>query len=171
MPIGAIITLTTAGINSGPFNLYSNVDGYTTPFETNVTRASLLAGYTSYLVPTGTTNIFIENVSTNTFCSDYDLNIVATVNPLVWAFSCPRTVNLTKNVAASVQVNYFTTGGIPPYTYYFVGVLPAGLSWNTSTATLTGTPTVSGTYSGRFINATDSSGLVSGTCSVTIIVT
>lgn len=171
MPIGATITLTTAGLNTGPFNLYSNVDSFNTPFETNITRAALLAGYTSYLVPTGTTSILIKNVVTNTVCSEYQLEIGATINPLVWAFSCPRTVNFTRNVAASVQVNYFTTGGIPPYTYYFVGVLPTGLTWNTSTGTLSGTPTVAGTYSGRLINATDSSGLGSGTCSVTIIVT
>lgn len=46
-----LITLTTAGLDSGPFNLYSNIDGYTSAFETGVSRASLLAGYSSALVP------------------------------------------------------------------------------------------------------------------------
>ena len=46
-----LITLTTAGADSGPFDLYTELDGYTTPFETGVTKSSLLAGYTSTLVP------------------------------------------------------------------------------------------------------------------------
>ena len=29
-----LITLTTAGTDSGPFTLYSNIDGYGTPFAT-----------------------------------------------------------------------------------------------------------------------------------------
>ena len=46
-----LITLTTAGTDTGPFDLYSNVDGYGSPFETGVLKASLLAGYASALVP------------------------------------------------------------------------------------------------------------------------
>jgi len=45
------ITLTSAGVDTGPFNLYSNADSYVTPFETNVSKASLLVGYLSKLVP------------------------------------------------------------------------------------------------------------------------
>ena len=51
------ITLTLAGANVGPFNLYSNVDGYVTAFESGVSSASLLAGYSSSLVPDYTTTI------------------------------------------------------------------------------------------------------------------
>ena len=39
------ITLSLAGTETGPFDLYSNVDGFTTPFDTGVSRAALLAGY------------------------------------------------------------------------------------------------------------------------------
>jgi hypothetical protein len=56
-----IITLTLAGSDTGPFNLYSNVDGYTTAFETGVSRAALVAGYTSILVPDGTTEILVRS--------------------------------------------------------------------------------------------------------------
>ena len=31
-----IITLTTAGADTGPFNLYSDIDGYLVPFVTGV---------------------------------------------------------------------------------------------------------------------------------------
>lgn len=57
MSFSVQITLTTAGIETGAFDLYSNIDGYATAFETNISRATLLAGYTSNLVPDGTTII------------------------------------------------------------------------------------------------------------------
>jgi hypothetical protein len=46
-----LLTLTTAGTDSGPFDLYSSSDAYTVPFETNISKALLVAGYTSSLVP------------------------------------------------------------------------------------------------------------------------
>ena len=51
------ITLTLAGANVGPFNLYSDVDLYTTAFETAVATVDLTSGYASDLVPDGTTTI------------------------------------------------------------------------------------------------------------------
>ena len=63
------ITLTSAGPNTGPFNLYSDVDGFVSAFETGVSKAALLAGYTTSLVPNGTT--IIRVVSINDLCTDY----------------------------------------------------------------------------------------------------
>lgn len=52
MALSAIITLTTVGTDQGPlFDLYSDVDGFTTAFETNVAQLDLESGYTSNLVP------------------------------------------------------------------------------------------------------------------------
>lgn len=56
-----LITLTTAGSDSGPFDLYSNIDGYTSAFESAVPKASLLAGYASALVPDFTTSIKVKS--------------------------------------------------------------------------------------------------------------
>ena len=56
-----LITLTLAGSDTGPFNLYSNADGYTTAFETGISRAALVAGYTSNLAPTGTTEVLVRS--------------------------------------------------------------------------------------------------------------
>jgi hypothetical protein len=64
-----LITLTTAGTDTGPFNLFSNLDGYTTAFETGVSKASLIAGYPSSLVPDGTTTIRVMSV--NSLCTNY----------------------------------------------------------------------------------------------------
>ncbi len=69
-----LITLTTAGSSTGPFSLYSNVDSYSTPFETGVSRSSLLAGYTSVLVPNGTTTVRVMSTGT---CTNYtDIPVV-----------------------------------------------------------------------------------------------
>ena len=56
-----LITLTLAGIDSGPFNLYSNLDGYVSAFETGVSRTALLAGYSSALVPDFTTIVRVQS--------------------------------------------------------------------------------------------------------------
>ena len=76
--ITKIITLTTIGADAGPtFDLYSDVDNYTTPFETGVSSVALLAGYESSLIP-DLTNV-IRILSTGV-CSLYlDLQIVETV--------------------------------------------------------------------------------------------
>lgn len=64
-----LITLTVAGTDSGPFDLYSNLDGYTSAFESAVPKASLLAGYPSSLVPDFTTIIRVR--SNNGLCTNY----------------------------------------------------------------------------------------------------
>lgn len=52
------ITLTTVGTDQGSlFDFYSDVDGFSSAFETNVALASLLSGYTTALAPNYTTVI------------------------------------------------------------------------------------------------------------------
>ena len=63
-----LITLTVAGADSGPFNLYSNTDGFVSAFETGVSKASLLAGYASALVPDYTTVIRVLSTGD---CTNY----------------------------------------------------------------------------------------------------
>lgn len=55
------ITLTLAGSDTGPFDLYSDADGYTTAFETNISKSSLVAGFTTSAVPVDTTNILAKS--------------------------------------------------------------------------------------------------------------
>ena len=78
------VTLTTAGADTGPFNLYSDVDGYVSAFETGVSKASLLAGYTSSLAPNGTT--IVRVMSASALCTNY---IDLTLSP------CPTTTTTT----------------------------------------------------------------------------
>lgn len=76
MAMTVLITLTVAGADTGPFNLYSNVDGYVLPFETGVSKAALLAGYTSVVVPDSTTTIRVKSTA---LCTNYiDLSLTTT---------------------------------------------------------------------------------------------
>jgi len=57
-----LLTIEIEGGNLGPFNLYSNTDGYTNPFATNITKVALEAGYTSTSVPPNTTTVQVKSV-------------------------------------------------------------------------------------------------------------
>jgi hypothetical protein len=46
-----LLTLNTAGSDTSIFDLYSDIDSFTTPFETDVSKASLLSGYSTSLCP------------------------------------------------------------------------------------------------------------------------
>lgn len=63
-----LITLTTAGSDSGPFDLYSDIDGFLSAFESGVSKISLEGGYSSSLVPDYTNTI---RVKSNGVCTNY----------------------------------------------------------------------------------------------------
>lgn len=69
MAQSVFIQLTSAGSSTGPFDIYSDDDAYTTPFETGIAKATLLAGYTSVIVPDGATIIRVQ--SNNSECTNY----------------------------------------------------------------------------------------------------
>ena len=62
------------GGDAGPFDLYSDADGYTVPFATNVSVLQLEAGYSS-TVPDNATSIKVVSVGicTNFIILDIDL--------------------------------------------------------------------------------------------------
>lgn len=96
-----LITLTTAGSSTGPFSLYSDANSYSTPFETGVAKSSLLAGYTSTLVPNGTTIIRVMSTGT---CTNYtDLPIVGCTTTTTTSTS---TTTTTTTTAAPCQQIY-----------------------------------------------------------------
>jgi hypothetical protein len=71
------ITLTSAGADSGPFNLYSNVDGYVSAFATGVSKTALLAGY-SVIAPAGTTTVRIMSAGVCTNFIDVTVSTTTT---------------------------------------------------------------------------------------------
>ena len=100
------ITLTSAGSDSGPFNLYSNVDGYTTAFAFSVPKASLLAGYTSIVVPDLTTTIRIMSVG---ICTNYiDVNVSGITTTTTTSTSTTTTTTSTIPTPYVVLTGSFT---------------------------------------------------------------
>jgi hypothetical protein len=83
------ITLTTAGTDSGPFNLYSDLDGFVTPFEVGVAKVDLESGYTSILVPDFTSVVRV--LSTAQYCINY-VDITLTEPP------CTRPEGLSNKI-------------------------------------------------------------------------
>ena len=63
-----LVTLTLAGTDVGPFDLYSDADGYTTPLATGISRSSLLAGYSLAGVPDDAAVIRAQSTGT---CTNY----------------------------------------------------------------------------------------------------
>jgi hypothetical protein len=69
-----LLKLTTAGSDSGPFDLYSNLDEYDTAFEENVSKVDLTAGSGySTTVPDGATIVRIK--STGVCASFVDITL------------------------------------------------------------------------------------------------
>lgn len=104
MPQTVLITLTTAGSDTGPFDLYSDADSYASPFETGVSKALLTAGYLSTLVPNAATIIRVE--STSVLCTNYiDLPLFTTTTT---TSSSTSTTSTTSSTTSS------TTTEVPP---------------------------------------------------------
>lgn len=123
-----LIVLTTAGTNTGPFNLFSDVDGYVTAFESGVAKSALLAGYTSALVPNGTTTIRVQSVGA---CTNYiDIVIGATTTTTTTAGSTTTTTTLSPADCGEFSLE----GGLDGRTFNFTNceglpqtvVVPAG---------------------------------------------
>jgi hypothetical protein len=102
-----LITLTTAGSSTGPFSLYSDANSYSTPFETGVAKSSLLAGYTSTLVPSGTTIIRVMSTGT---CTNYtDLSIVPCTTTTTTSSTSSTTTTTTTTAAPCQQIYLYPT--------------------------------------------------------------
>lgn len=88
-----LITLTTAGADTGPFNLYSNVDSYTTAFETGVAKSALVAGYLSTVVPASTTYVRVKSTGR---CTNYiDIFVVGSATTTTTTTNVPPTTTTT----------------------------------------------------------------------------
>jgi hypothetical protein len=90
-----LITLTTAGANTGPtFLLYSNVDNFNSPFASGVTKAELLAGYYTSSAPNGTTTVRVQSVGL--LCTNYvDLPVVLIPTTTTTTTVAPTTTTTT----------------------------------------------------------------------------
>lgn len=142
-----LIVLTTAGTNTGPFNLFSNLDGFTTAFESGVAKSALVAGYTSSLVPDGTTTIRVQSVGA---CTNFiDIVIGAT------------TTTTTTGTPSTLSFNYVGGNGVDT-NGSFSFTLTNSISSN---ITITGTSVT--TFSDPGCSGTTSSDTQSGAATIT----
>jgi hypothetical protein len=121
----ALIKLTTAGTDAGPFNLYSNLDGYLTPFEINITRSQLLAGYTSSVIPDGSAIIRVKSIGVCTNFVDLPIpGVTTTTSTTVCAsyhysftpFNCPGCTS-----APPINIDVYNATPLVFPKFYFYG--------------------------------------------------
>lgn len=98
-----LITLTLAGTDVGPFDLYSDADGYASAFETGVSRAALVAGYTSNLVPDAATTIKAQSYGT---CTNSLILVIenGTTTTTTTSTSTSTTTSTTTAAVPSIQL-------------------------------------------------------------------
>jgi hypothetical protein len=109
-----LITLTTAGADSGPFDLYTNLDGYVSAFATGVSKSALLAGYASSAVPDFATIIRVKSTGD---CVNYiDITLVGTTTTttttLVPSVPCEGTTDSGGLELKDQYVNLDPDGGV-----------------------------------------------------------
>ncbi len=170
--VGAVHdSITNAGLNNVTISDSANRTAVSmaTPEDT-----SLDDGFYTFFLPAGAHDVTASatgfqpqtingvTIANNSIAThDFALNVV------------PLSVT-TSNLAFGIQGSAYTrtvsaTGGHPPYTWSIIsGALPDGLTVNSATGTIGGTPTTSGT-SGFTVQATDAIGVTaSNTYSVSI---
>ena len=103
-----LITLTTIGTDCSLFDIYSNVDGFVSAFETDVPKASLSAGFSSANVPDGTTVI---RVKAKGVCTNYiDITLPAIITTTTTS-STSTTTTTTTTIPTIACSEYTSSGG------------------------------------------------------------
>jgi len=120
MLIQITITIPPSGL-AGPFDLFSDADGYVSPFETQVPATELEAGYIVEL-PVGATIIRVCSVGDCETCIDLPTNCSTTTT---------TSSSSTTTTSTSSSTTTSTTTGPPPYKF----------AWEL----ITGTPSFIGT--------------------------
>lgn len=104
------IILTLAGTDTGPFNLYSNEDGFTLPFESSIDKPTLEAGYTSVLVPDNTTTIRVCSVNPLcTNCIDLEIQTTTTTSTSSTSTSTSTTTSTSTSTTTSTSTSTTTS--------------------------------------------------------------
>ncbi len=172
--IGVAPVLTCPAVSSGEVGVAFNspaltVTGGASPYTFSLASGILPAGLTL-----NTTNGAITG--TPTAAGTFTIQVTDAAG-IVAASSCPFTIAaapvLTCPAISSGEIGrafssppITVTGGTPPYTFSVSGTLPPGLTLNTASGAITGTPTATGSFS---IQVTDAEGVVASNCLFTIV--
>ncbi|RAK68831.1 hypothetical protein DJ019_02110 [Phenylobacterium kunshanense] len=149
------------GLPSGAFSYQWQRSGSNISGATNSTYVAQSAD-----VSAGANAITVEVTATNDLGSTTAESAGVTI-------AAPLSISGTPggaNVGAAYSFTPSSAGGHTPKTYALTGTLPEGLSFNTSTGAITGTPVSSGTASGLNITVTDADGLTASLGTFSIVV-
>ena len=97
-----LITLTTIGTDCSLFDIYSNVDGFISAFETNVPKESLSAGFSSANAPNGAT---IIRVKAKGVCTNYKDIILPTITTTTSSTSTTTTTTTLIPEGGQIFIN------------------------------------------------------------------
>lgn len=98
-----LVTLTLAGADTGPFDIYSDADGYTTPLASGISKSALEAGYSLTGVPDGATIIRVTSLET---CTN-------SVDMLISGGTTTTTTSTTSTSTSTSTTTTTTTSGLP----------------------------------------------------------
>lgn len=122
-----LITLTIAQSDTGPFDLYSNSDGFVSPFEVNVPKVNLQAGYLSNLVPN--TTAIIKAVSKGICTNSVDMLLITTTTT--------SSTSTTSTSSTTTTTTTQTSDSIAPCGIFLVSDILVGYDYaSNSQATL-----------------------------------
>ena len=106
-----IITLSFAGNETGPFDLYSDADNFAVAFATNVAKADLLAGY-EVEAPAGTTTVRLDDLGA--LCTPSTTDIFTCASPpdcgftgVILCNSFTTTTTTSSSSTSTTSTTYF----------------------------------------------------------------
>ncbi|HEY0907620.1 MAG TPA: putative Ig domain-containing protein, partial [Methylophilus sp.] len=164
------ITLSPSTLNDATagksFSTLLSPAGGTGPYTCSVSAGSLPAGVSLSSSPACTLS------GTPTTSGSYSFSVTATdsngnsgsqsyaltVVPALEANIAIASTTLTVNVAATAFTPVTASGGKPAYSYAIAPVLPTGLTLNSSTGEISGTPTVTASSASYTVTITDALG-------------
>ena len=152
LAITTISPLPSASVNV-PYSYGLNVTGGNTPYTWSLSAGSLISGFsidpaTGVLSGTPTQtgmlhfNISVTDPNFDQTSQSFDLSVVSTTLTIT-----TTQTTLTATVGSTYTFPLMAAQGNAPYTWSVVkGMLPPGITLNTQSGALTGTPTTPGTY-------------------------
>jgi len=104
------LQLTIAGTDTGPFDIYTDSDGYATAVQTNVTRQTLIDGFNCTVIPNDATIIRARSTG---LCINYDDASIGGITPPSYLHLATTDDYELKSVACAqdTDTSYYTQNG------------------------------------------------------------